>query len=72
MFDAGRVEPVEVQLVDPAVPPDFVLLAGQREGGERLDGMEPAPLQPWQAGKSRDGFGGEGGQDNGLSRKEAR
>jgi hypothetical protein len=66
------MEPVELELVDPAVPPDLVLLARERGRGERLDRMLSPLPEPREPGKCGNGFGGEGGQDNGLSRKEAR
>jgi len=71
-LDAGRTEPVEIELVDPAVPPDLILLAGQRGRGERLEGTESPLLQPGQPGQGGNGFRGERGQNKGLSRKEAR
>jgi hypothetical protein len=47
---SGRVVPIEIQLVDAAVPPDFVLLAGKDRRGEGLGRGQSPALKPGKPG----------------------
>ena len=70
---ADRAVPVEIELIDAAVPPDLVLLGGQDGRAEGLGGGRSSALQPGGPGKGTGGLRSEGGQvGNSLSRKEAR